>query len=155
MIDANIFLYHFAGSSLECRNLLERAASQEVSGSFAITTALEVTHRLMWMEATQRGWIRGRNPARELRKVRHRIKELTLYAHLSQQMFCTGLKLLGLTEALLLRSEMYRREYGLLVQDALLPALMEEHAIPVLATADRDFRSVRGIEDYFPGDVKM
>lgn len=44
-IDANIFIYHFGGQSVECQTLLERCARQEVLGytsTFVIATMLEM-----------------------------------------------------------------------------------------------------------------
>ena len=45
-IDANIFIYHFGGQSLECRNLLERCPRRELVGFTSTFIVAEVLHRL-------------------------------------------------------------------------------------------------------------
>jgi hypothetical protein len=62
-VDANILIYHFSGISLE-------------SG---VHIVLEVTHRLMILEALQKGLITGGQPARKLQEQPEIIKVLHEY----------------------------------------------------------------------------
>jgi predicted nucleic acid-binding protein len=50
-IDANIFLYHYAGISEDCTEFLGRCASGELKGTTAAHLVAEVLHRAMIMEA--------------------------------------------------------------------------------------------------------
>jgi hypothetical protein len=50
-LDASIFIYHFTGSSLECRQLLEACESGLIEGFTSVTAVAEVAHRLMTIEA--------------------------------------------------------------------------------------------------------
>ena len=63
LVDANILIYHFSGVSLECRAFLQRCESRQVEALTGVHILLEVTHRLMVLEALQKGlgsiWIPG------------------------------------------------------------------------------------------------
>lgn len=50
------------------------------------------------------------------------------------------------------RSAEIRRRHGLLVDDSLMLALMEEAGTTALATADRDLAAIPGLLVYIPGD---
>ena len=50
-IDANIFIYHFGGRSLECKKFLERCARRLLLGYTATPVIGEVLHRRMIAEA--------------------------------------------------------------------------------------------------------
>jgi predicted nucleic acid-binding protein len=52
-IDANIFIYHFGGCSLECKALLERCARRALLGYTSTPVLAEVLHRRMVAEATE------------------------------------------------------------------------------------------------------
>ena len=54
-VDANIFIYHFSGISLECRAFLQRCESRPVEAFTGVYIVLEVMHRLMMLEALQKG----------------------------------------------------------------------------------------------------
>ena len=46
-IDANIFIYHFGGRSLECKALRERCARRTLLGYTSTPILAEVLHRCM------------------------------------------------------------------------------------------------------------
>ena len=51
-LDANVFIYAFlSGNSKECRDLLHRFSTEELSGITTLDVINEVTHRLMLAEA--------------------------------------------------------------------------------------------------------
>ncbi len=54
-IDANIFIYHFGGRSLECKALLERCARRDLLGYTSTPVLAEVLHRRMVAEAIAQG----------------------------------------------------------------------------------------------------
>jgi predicted nucleic acid-binding protein len=62
-IDANIFIYHFGGRSLECKALLERCARRALLGYTSTPILAEVLHRRMVAEAIAR--VRQRPNGRE------------------------------------------------------------------------------------------
>ena len=78
-VDANILIYHFAGISVECRAFLQRCESRQVEAFTGIHILLEVTHRLMVLEALHKGLITGGQPARKLKEQPEVIKSLREY----------------------------------------------------------------------------
>lgn len=46
-IDANVFICHFGGRSLECKSFLERCAGRELLGYTSTAVLAEVLHRGM------------------------------------------------------------------------------------------------------------
>jgi predicted nucleic acid-binding protein len=50
-VDANILIYHFSGISVECRAFLQRCEVKQVEAFTGVHILLEVTHRLMVLEA--------------------------------------------------------------------------------------------------------
>jgi hypothetical protein len=78
-VDANILIYHFSGISLECRAFLQRCESRQVEAFTGVHIVLEVTHRLMILEALQKGLISGGQPARKLQEQPEIIKVLHEY----------------------------------------------------------------------------
>src|SRR5215813_4965766 len=75
-VDANILIYHFSGISLECRAFLQRCESRQVEAFTGVHIVMEVTHRLMILEALQKGLITGGQPARKLKEQPEIIKVL-------------------------------------------------------------------------------
>ena len=78
-VDANILIYHFSGISLECRAFLQRCESRQVEAFTGVHILLEITHRLMVLEALQKGLITGGQPARKLKEQPEIIKGLHEY----------------------------------------------------------------------------
>jgi len=65
-IDANIFIYHFGGQSLECRVLLARCARRNLFGHTSTPVLAEVLHRRMVAEAIARGLVTAKTAVRKL-----------------------------------------------------------------------------------------
>jgi predicted nucleic acid-binding protein len=145
--------YHFTGASQQCSRLLGRAASAEVELWTGAHLIAEVMHRLLVLEAQERGLVSGGNPARKLKAQPDHVKSLTRYqvqADLAMQ---------WLTRVVPLRSEVLemsgpvRASHGLLANDSLTIAMMEADAVRCLVTADRDFGRLASIEVYSPSDL--
>jgi uncharacterized protein len=79
LVDANILIYHFSGISLECRAFLQRREFRQVEAFTGVHILLEVFHRLMVLEALQKGLIAGGQPARKLKEQPEVIKGLREY----------------------------------------------------------------------------
>ncbi|MBI4871004.1 MAG: hypothetical protein HY814_05505 [Candidatus Riflebacteria bacterium] len=56
-LDANVFIGHFAKGNARCMRLLERSEHGEIEATTSIVTVLEVTHRLMLVEAIVKGLV--------------------------------------------------------------------------------------------------
>ena len=133
-LDANIFIYAFLGHSIQCRNLLGRCASEQVFGITSFEVVNEVTHRLMVAEALGTGVIK-RDRVRDLRGKRREIAELTEYWAQTSAIFGLNILVLPSDEARLHRAQSVRSRYGLLTNDSLILAAMEENGLESLATA--------------------
>jgi predicted nucleic acid-binding protein len=152
-IDANIFIYHFTGLSQECSGFLERCERGGLWGITAVHILLEVLHRLMMIEAVTKGLVTSGNVARKLRKRPNVVKQLADYQTQTEAILEMGIKVVGLTSDALKVSYPYRRRDGLLVNDSLTAAVMEEEGILDLVTADPDFTRVEGLRVYRPTDI--
>ena len=78
-IDANIFIYHFGGRSLECKALLERCARRALLGYTSTPVLAEVLHRRMVAEAIATGLVTARTAVRKLGETPEMVKQLTQY----------------------------------------------------------------------------
>src|SRR5882724_7023255 len=78
-IDANVFIYHFGGRSLECKAFLERCARRELLGYTSTPVLAEVLHRRMVAEAIAQGLVTARTAVRKLGETPEVVKQLTQY----------------------------------------------------------------------------
>lgn len=142
-LDANIFIYHFAGRSLQCKALLERCARRKLQGYTSTSVLAEVLHRLMVAEAIEKGLVTAKAA----------VKQLTKYDEDVRKIGQMNLTILSLTLKVLARSSSVRKTEGLLTNDSLVVAVMQEQGLTKLATTDRDFERVAGLEVYKPTDL--
>ena len=154
-IDANIFIYHFTGVSEECSGFLSRCERGELNGFTSINVLLEVLHRLMMVEAVKKRLIK---PPRVLRKLKERpekVCQLNDYFTSTLAILDMGIKVYPIASELLRSSHVIRAQYGLLVNDSLVAALMQEEGIQKLATNDDGFSIVEWIELFKPVDLSL
>lgn len=152
-VDANIFIYHFTGQSDECRSLLSRCQQMELQGTTGMHVILEVAHRIMMMEAVSKGVISGGNvPSRLKRRPElvGRLTDLHGWIHSIQD---SNIIVLEPRLSTLESSLAWQRRYGLLVNDSVSAALMNEYDISTIATNDRDFERIQGLSVHTPGDL--
>lgn len=151
-IDANIFIYGLNGQSPQCYDFFQRCAREDVFGITSFEVLSEVLHQLMLAEAVTKGLIArhdwrllGRNP-----KV---VRPLYDYWNQVEQILDLNFLILGLGERIFRRSQTVRRLYGLLTNDSLHVAAMEEYGLDLLATNDNGFRSIPTLTIYKPTDT--
>ncbi|MGQ9628701.1 MAG: type II toxin-antitoxin system VapC family toxin [bacterium] len=154
LLDANIFIYHFTGTSEECSRLLKRCEEGDIKGITAVTVTLEVLHRLMAIEAVRKGLVSGGNVVRKLKEKPEVVKKLSEYYENVQKIKGIGIEIYPLTEEIVDRSYQIRKQYGLLINDSVVVAFMKEQRISNIATRDEDFERVEGIKVYKPEDLK-
>lgn len=152
LLDANIFIYAFTGRSLQCREILERSQDGEVTAVTTIEAVNEVCHKLMLLEALERGVI-DRISATALRSKAAEITRLTHYWKRVEQIFDLNIRVLALAEARARRAHHLRSALGLLTNDSLIAAAAQEQAIHNLATSDRDFDRIDWLTTYGPTDL--
>ncbi|SRR6266436_5323704 len=152
IIDANIFIYALSNHSPLCTAFLRRCASEDLLGVTTVEVVNEVTHRLMLGEALAKGFVQKAN-ASELKKKPEAVKKLTDYWNFTSQIFGINVLILGLEVPRLYRAEPLRRARGMLTNDSMVLAALDEYGIGCLATADGDFDQVPGITVYKPSDI--
>jgi len=153
-IDANIFIYHFGGRSLECKAFLERCARRELSGYTSTPVLAEVLHRRMVAEAIAKGLVTARTAVRKLGETPELVKQLIQYQEDVSKISQMNLTTLNLTLEIVKASAEVRKGEGLLTNDSFVVACMREQGLTKLATANGDFDRVGGIEVYKPTDLE-
>ena len=152
LLDANIFIYAFGKQSQQCNDLLARCAREEVFGITTLEVINEVTHRMMLMEAVATGVI-ARTSARDLRGKPQAIRGLTQYWTQASHIFGLNLLILNSDELRLHQAQSIRSGHGLLTNDSLIIAAMEEYGIPYLASRDDDFDHIPDVTVFKPTDL--
>ena len=154
LLDADIFIYAFTGRSLQCREIVERSQDGDVTAVTTIETVNEVCHKLMLLEALERGVIKTIS-ASALRAKAAEIMRLTNYWNLVERIFDLKITILALGEARARRAHHLRSVFGLLTNDSLIAAAAQEQAIVNLATSDRDFDRIDWLTTYRPTDLPL
>lgn len=152
LLDANIFIYAFSRRSTECHRLLKRCSREEVFGITTVEIINEVTHRMMLAEAIAKNII-SRDEARLLRGNPAAIKSLADYWIQTSRIFTLNILILGLEDSRLKRAGQLRAVHGLLTNDSVILAALDEFGIECLASRDDDFDHVPGITVYKPTDL--
>jgi predicted nucleic acid-binding protein len=152
-VDANILILHFTGQSDDCSQFLERVERGDVEGVTGPVSVLEVAHRLMILEAQERGFPVRSNPAARLARQPDLVKRLSKYYFSTRSLARMGIEVLTLLPGFLEASQEFRQTHGLLVNDSLVAMHMRETGVSVLASADAAFDRVPGIQRFGPADI--
>jgi len=151
-LDANIFVYAFLGHSNQCRDLLGRCATEQVLGITTLDVVNEVTHRMMLAETLGSGVIK-RDSVRDLRGKWQAVAKLTEYWAQTSAIFGLNILVLSTDEDRLNRAQTIRARHGLLTNDSLIVATMDEFGIHSLATRDNDFDHISELTVFKPSDI--
>jgi predicted nucleic acid-binding protein len=152
-LDANTFVFHFQphpqfGPS--CTALLQRIEFLEIAGFTSTHVLSEVGHRLMTLEARSNlGWSSG--------KLLQRLKQnpaaasgLKGHQTAIHEVLQSRIQILTIWPPLFATASTLTQQHGLLTNDALIVALMQQHGLMNLASEDSDFDRVPGIARYAP-----
>ena len=153
-IDANVFIYHFTGISLQSRNMLERVERKEILAVTGSHIILEVLHRLMIIEAISKGLITPGQPAKKLKRDLDIIEQLHDYNYCVAVIHRLGIDVYPITLNLILKSEAMRASYGMMTNDSVTAAMMFNYDIFNIASLDSDLSRIPGITLYLPTDVQ-
>jgi predicted nucleic acid-binding protein len=153
LIDANIFIYHFTGNSAECSELLGRCEVGELRGRTSAIVIAEVMHRLMLAEAAAKGLAKPPHVLKKLRERPEIVRRLADYFVAAQAILDMGISVYPLAPELIMKSQAMRARHGLLVNDSLIAATMDELGIEALATNDDAFSQIGWITAYIPQDI--
>lgn len=152
-IDANIFIYHFTGTSEECSSFLRKCETGELKGITATNVLAEVLHRLMMIEAVQKGLVTPGNVAAKLKGRPDIVKALSQSYVNTLRIPEMGIEVWPLTVDAIRESQKARSRIGFMPNDSFIMAIMEEAGVKNLVTHDRDFKRVKAIKTFFPHDV--
>lgn len=153
-IDSTIFVYHFTGSSTGCRNFLERCERGEIKGISSVVVLAEVAHRLMMIEAVNRGLVSGKNLVQKLRARPDIVQKLHLYQEQVERIPIMGIEIVSLELKTFLLSDELRTQHGLLMNDSLVAASAIEEADGI-ASADPDFARLHTPAHFEPSDLGL
>jgi predicted nucleic acid-binding protein len=152
-VDANVFIYHFTGLSADCRAFLERCETRDVEGVTSVVVLAEVAHRLMMIEALERGLVTPGQVSRKLRERPEVIEQLSRYEEQIERVPLFNIEVRAVEFGELLRAAETRRTGGLLVNDSLIVASARAANARNLASADGDFDRIDGLTRYGPTDL--
>jgi predicted nucleic acid-binding protein len=152
LIDANTFVYYFAPDprwSAPCGQLLQRIQNQDITGYTSAAILGEVAHRLMTIEARIRhGWTSGKVLQR-LKQNPHIVQTLTNSEAALTSILASRVQIFPV-DAALVAAAAISRQTGLLINDAVIVALMQANGLTLLASNDADLDRVPGITRYAP-----
>jgi predicted nucleic acid-binding protein len=153
-IDANIFVYFFTPDPVfgpECQILMDRISKYQDFFAYTSTHILsEVSHQLMALEASQLfGWSLagitrglGQHPAE--------IQKLTRFRQAIDEIPRLGIEVLPVERHLMPLAASLSQLHGLLTNDAITVATMQDQTITHIASHDADFDRVPGLLRYAP-----
>jgi predicted nucleic acid-binding protein len=152
-VDANTFVYRFSlhprfGPS--CTDLLDRIERQELTGYTSTHVLSETAHRLMTLEAiTLFSWPQA-NIGNRLRTHPAEVAKLTNFKLAIERVVQSNLQVLPVAPAVLVAGVALCQQIGLLINDALIVAVMQANGLSKLASGDADFDRVPGLTRYAP-----
>lgn len=156
VLDTNILIYAEQAASLQAQRLLRRIEDRDLSGALPQPVWQETIHRLMIIEVTLLGHVRGTNPARQLSGKPHIVKNLTMYRDKVKALVTLGLGFEPCHEPDLMGKALELQErHGLLTNDSLIAAITLRIGADALITSDRGFLALTELKIYAPSDVPV
>ena len=149
-IDANIFIYHFLGLKESCSEFLLRVENKEIFGYTSVTVLLEVCHRLMIAEAIETYNLTPRKAVTYLKRHPQSVQQLTRCHEAITYIPQMKIKIWNLSRRALFATQLISRQYGMLTNDSINLALINQHKIKNIATNDKDFVRVKEIKVWKP-----
>lgn len=152
-LDANTFIYHFGpdpGLGPACSQLLQRIENVDLLGFTSIHLLAEVVHKLMTIEANARfGWPMT-GMANRLRRHPAEVQQLKAFKVALDRICQSRVQILDVPMATLQNAAAISQQTGLLINDGLIVALMQQHGLTRLASHDADFDRVPGLTRFAP-----
>jgi len=147
-VDANTFIYHFTPDPVlgaPCSQLLQWIENQELPGFTSFHVASEVAHKMMTVEANALwGWSFA-GMANRLRRHPAEVRQLQLFRKVLDCLGKSRIQVLNNSITDLLSAAVLAQQIGLLINDAVIVALMQANSLTNLASHDTDFHRVPGI----------
>lgn len=145
-IDANIFLHVVLGTGKEaaaCTRFLEDADAGLFPCATSVIVLNEVLHRLLIASVVRSSGIAPESAVRQMKLHPDLVRDAGNVREVMEDIrSIRPMVVYGISPQTFERSLTVMQEWGLLGNDALHVACMEEHAINAIATYDRDFSRV-------------
>lgn len=152
-IDANCLVYAATSDptyGTACQWLLEEIENKNLQGCTSAHVLGDLSHRLMTIEAALLFTRPMTGIANWLRRHPAEVQRLAQYRQSLDDLLAIPLPILSVTGSQVSRAADFSRLYGLLTNDALIVAVMQDHGLTHLASNDADFDRVPGITRYAP-----
>ncbi len=147
-LDANILVYHFEPHPIlgaACNELVRSIEDGRLSGLTSTHVLSEVAHRLMAMEASLLpGWTASKVVQR-LRQQPAVLQGLTRFRSAVETVLQSRIEVAPIAPSFVARAAEISHRIGLLSNDALVVAVMQERGLANLASNDADFDRVPGL----------
>ena len=153
LVDANILLYHIAGSSLDCKSFLHRVADEEIQAHLTTIVIAETLHRQMLIEAVVKGLV---SPGKALNKLKANpsiIGNLTDYISEVEKLLQLPFVIIEIRPSDITKSHSLRQAHGLFVNDSINLACAQRLGISDIVTHDSDFKRTPAITSWEPTDI--
>jgi predicted nucleic acid-binding protein len=133
-----------------CLQLLDRVARQQVHGFTSAHVVSDVAHRVMTLEAMHVCGLPAKGIAGHLRQHPAEVQKLTRFRQAVDLVAPLSIQVVPLDLALVSAAAARSQQYGLLIGDALIVAIMEHYRLTELASNDADFDRVPRLTRYGP-----
>ena len=152
-LDTNALVYYFQPHPVHgpaCQQLVQRVEQGQLLGFVSTHVLGEMAHRLMTLEASSwQGWSSGKVGQR-LRKQPAAFQKLSHFQTAVDNILQSRIQVVAIPPSLLRTASSLSRHIGLLFNDALIIAVMQDLRLTNLASNDPDFDRVPGITRYAP-----
>ncbi len=149
-IDANIFLtiiFEAPEAANPSVRFMEHIHNGDIYGATSVIVLNEIIHRLLIAETVQKAHISAGSAVSFLKSHPHYIRDAsTVWGLVDDIRNIQNLKIYGISENTFAFSIDIMRQSGLLSNDALHIACMNENSIDTIATYDRDFEKIPQIK---------
>ncbi len=152
-LDANCLVYAATADptyGAACQRLLEEIENKNLQGCTSAHILGDLSHRLMTIEAALLFARPMTGIANWLRRHPVEVQHLVRYRQALDDLGAIPLPILPVTGPEVSRAADFSRLFGLLTNDALIVAVMQDHGLTHLASNDPDFDQVPGITRYAP-----
>ncbi|MEI6221651.1 MAG: type II toxin-antitoxin system VapC family toxin [bacterium] len=153
-IDANIYIYHYNGISLECRDLFLLLEKRKVKAFSSTLVMSEALHRMLIAECASKHAISEKQALSYLKKHPNEVKEYSNAHKYISEVTKTIVTVLDHPWLELSQTQILMQQtHGMLTNDSFHIASMKLAGITTLISADKDFDQVKEIRRIGPTDI--
>jgi len=136
LVDANILLYHIAGTSIDCKTFLQRVENEEVQAYLTTIIIAEVLHRQMLIEAVIKGLVTTGRALNKLKTNPTLIGHLTDYIRQVDGLLQLPFTIIEVKSSDIRLSHGLRQAHGLFVNDSINLACVQRLGLLDIVTHD-------------------